>query len=59
MLPCASVNDLGREKIFATFSIEPLPDVRIMPKAAGERAVAIAAIGSSGVYDKFSIIFPQ
>jgi hypothetical protein len=49
VFPAADIKALGRENTFDKSSITPVPVQRTIPKAAGAKAVAIAAIGSSGV----------
>ena len=48
-------NEIQLENTREINSIQPLPDVLIMPSAEGARAVAIAATGSSGIYEFFII----
>ena len=49
VFPPAFNNASERENSSATSSMQPFPEVRTMPSALGASAVAIAAIGSSGV----------
>src|SRR5574344_1367718 len=49
VLPFASSSAFGRENTLLTSSMQVFPLARMMPSAPGASAVAIAAIGSSGV----------
>ena len=49
VFPAADSRAWGRENTLAKSSMTPVPVQRTMPRAAGAKAVAMAAIGSSGV----------
>ena len=49
VFPAADNKAWGRENTLDKSPMTPVPVQRTMPRAAGAKAVAMAAIGSSGV----------